>query len=118
MKVDGVNDDSGLPTLGFLLDDCGEDTTTGATMGIFEGFADTGTQELTGTRDGCKYGTLLGRNDTNIDGISMEGSQVGSGEGSLVGVWVMGEDVGPAEKAADGSIVGFDDKGDVVDTMG
>ena len=93
--VVGVNDDNGLPTLGLLLD-CGEGT-TGTTMGLLEGFADTGRRELTGIRDGRKYGTLLGRNDTNTEGTSTEGSHVGSGEGSLVGVWVMGEDVGPKD---------------------
>ena len=48
----GVNDDNRLSALGFLVD-CGEDT-TGVTVGLLEGFADTGTRELKGTRDGCK----------------------------------------------------------------
>ena len=80
---------------------CREDS-IGATVGFFEGFDD-GKRELEGIRDGCKYGTLLGPNDT--EELSTEGSQVGSGEGSIVGDWVIGNDeVGPTDGTVVGSI--------------
>ena len=81
------DDDSGFALIGLMLGY--RDDKLGGIIGLFESFAEDG------KRDGRNNGTVLGLCET--EGTSMEGSNVGSGEGSIVGHWVNGVDVGPTD---------------------